>query len=298
MHPVLFELSLGGWGRFTVGTYGLFYAVGFLLALRLAVFYARRDGIEAGRIIDLGIVALLAGFIGAKLLLYAIDLRYYLSHPIEMLHSLRSAGVFYGGLGLAVAASLFYVRRHRLPLGKVADLAAPALSLGQGIGRLGCFFAGCCYGVHPWAVTFTDVRAAERPGATDGPTSDPTHHAAADFVILAITARQMRRRAFVASLLDLSPFYSVFRAVVETGGATRCGACSRRLPSTSQLISIPVAVCRSSCSSFCRGGRRGRGKKPPADDATRARDGARRVGDGSRRRRGDRLIGALTAPPT
>ena len=49
MHPVLFELSLGGWGSFTIGTYGLFYAVGFLLALRLAVFYARRDGIEAGR---------------------------------------------------------------------------------------------------------------------------------------------------------------------------------------------------------------------------------------------------------
>jgi phosphatidylglycerol:prolipoprotein diacylglycerol transferase len=249
MHPVLFELSLGGWGRFTVGTYGLFYAVGFLLALRLAVFYARRDGIEAGRIIDLGIVALLAGFIGAKLLLYAIDLRYYLSHPIEMLHSLRSAGVFYGGLGLAVAASLIYVRRHRLPLGKVADLAAPALSLGQGIGRLGCFFAGCCYGKAcdlPWAVTFSDPRAAELTGVPLGTALHPTqlYHAAADFVILAVTARQMRRRTFDGQVFwTYLLLYSVLRALVEIWrGDTVRGVFFDGSLSTSQLISIPVAV--------------------------------------------------------
>ena len=249
MHPVLFELSLGGWGRFTVGTYGLFYAVGFLLALRLAVSYARRDGIEPGRIIDLGIVALLAGFIGAKLLLYAIDIRYYLSHPVEMLRSLRSAGVFYGGLGLAVAASLLYVRRHRLPLGKVADLAAPALSLGQGIGRLGCFFAGCCYGKAcdlPWAVTFSDPRAAELTGVPLGTPLHPTqlYHAAADFAILAITARQMRRRTFDGQVFwTYLLLYSVLRALVEVwrGDSVR-GLFFGGSLSTSQLISIPVVI--------------------------------------------------------
>src|SRR5204863_252566 len=79
--------------------------------------------------LDLGIVGLLAGFVGAKLLLFALDARYYLADPMRMVQNLRSAGVYYGGLGLAVLASLWYVRRHRLPLGKVADLAAPALSL-------------------------------------------------------------------------------------------------------------------------------------------------------------------------
>jgi len=249
MHPVLFELSLGGWGSFTIGTYGLFYAVGFLLALRLAVFYARRDGIEAGRIVDLGIVALLAGFIGAKLLLYAIDIRYYLDHPMEMVRSLRSAGVFYGGLALAVAASLIYVRRHRLPLGKVADLTAPALSLGQGLGRLGCFFAGCCYGKAcdlPWAVTFTDPRAAELTGVPLGTPLHPTqlYHAAADFAILAITARQMKRRAFEGQVFwTYLLLYSILRALVEVwrGDTVRGVFFGGRL-STSQLISVPVAV--------------------------------------------------------
>src|SRR2546422_3959981 len=97
MYPVLFDLDLGRFGKFTVGTYGLFYALGFLLALRLAVALARRDGIDSARIVDLGIVALLAGFIGAKLTLYIIDARYYIAHPVEILRNLRSAGVFYGG---------------------------------------------------------------------------------------------------------------------------------------------------------------------------------------------------------
>ena len=64
MYPVLFDLHLGRLGTFTIGTYGLFYALGFLLALRLGVIYARREGIETARIVDLGIVALLAGFVG------------------------------------------------------------------------------------------------------------------------------------------------------------------------------------------------------------------------------------------
>src|SRR3989442_9961641 len=98
MYPVLFDLDLGRYGKFTIGTYGLFYALGFLLALRLAVALARRDGIDSARIVDLGIVALLAGFIGAKLTLYIIDARYYFAHPAEILRTLRSAGVFFRGL--------------------------------------------------------------------------------------------------------------------------------------------------------------------------------------------------------
>ena len=116
MYPVLFELHLGRLGTFTIGTYGLFYALGFLLALRLAVAYARRDGIETARIVDLGILTLLAGFVGAKVLLYLLDLRTYLADPMEMIRSLRSAGVFYGGFILASIVALLYVRRHRLPL--------------------------------------------------------------------------------------------------------------------------------------------------------------------------------------
>jgi len=249
MHPVLFDLDLGTWGRFTIGSYGLFYAVGFLLALRLGVAYARRDGIDAGRIVDLGIVCLLAGFVGAKLLLFVVDARYYFQNPIEIVRSLRSAGVFYGGLALATAASLWYVRRHNLPLGKVADLVAPALALGQGIGRLGCFAAGCCYGKScssPWAVNFSEPRAYELTGVPLGMPLHPTqlYHALADAVILVVSIGLMRRRRFEGQVFwTYLLLYSLLRLLVEfwRGDSSR-GVFLGGALSTSQLISVPLAA--------------------------------------------------------
>ena len=249
MHPVLFDLPLGRFGTFTVGTYGLFYALGFLLALRLAVRYARRDGIEAGRILDLGIVGLLAGFVGAKLLLYLIDAPYYFADWRRMFENLRSAGVYYGGLALAVAAGVWYVRRHRLPLGKVADLSAPALSLGQAIGRVGCFLAGCCYGRAcdlPWGVTFHDPRAAQLTGVDLDIRLHPTqlYHAAADLFTLLVTMRLMRRRRFDGQVFwTWLLLYALLRAIVEIWrGDTARGVFLDGRLSTSQLISIPVIV--------------------------------------------------------
>jgi phosphatidylglycerol:prolipoprotein diacylglycerol transferase len=249
MHPVLFELPLGRFGTFTVGTYGIFYAIGFLLALRLAVHYARKEGIDGARIVDLGILGLLAGFVGAKLLLYLIDARYYFTHPIEMLHSLRSAGVFYGGLGLAILAGVVYVRRHRMPLARTADIAAPSLALGQAIGRIGCFFAGCCYGRTcdlPWGVTFRDPRAAELTGVPLGVSLHPTqlYHAAADAFILAVTVWLMRRRRFPGQVFWVYVLlYAILRALVEVwrGDVVRGMFFDGRV-STSQLLSVPAAI--------------------------------------------------------
>jgi phosphatidylglycerol:prolipoprotein diacylglycerol transferase len=270
MYPVLFDLNLGRLGQFTIGTYGLFYAVGFLLALRLAVGYARRDGIESARVVDLGILTLLAGFIGAKVLLYLIDARFYIENPREIWTSLRSAGVFYGGFTLAVAAALLYIRRHRLPLGRVADLSAPALALGQAIGRLGCFAAGCCYGKAcdlPWAVTFTNPLAYRLTGVTLGVPLHPTqiYHALADFLILAITARLLPRRRFEGQVFWVYLLlYAVLRFVVEIfRGDEARGMFFGGALSTSQLISVPVALLAAAMlhalprRAAARGGRRG-----------------------------------------
>ncbi|HET8945341.1 MAG TPA: prolipoprotein diacylglyceryl transferase, partial [Candidatus Polarisedimenticolia bacterium] len=167
----------------------------------------------------------------------------------RMVQNLRSAGVYYGGLGLAVAAGVWYVRRHRLPLGKVADLAAPALSLGQAIGRLGCFLAGCCYGRTcdlPWGVTFHDPRAAELTGVPIGVPLHPTqlYHAAADVLTLVVAMALMRRRRFDGQVFwTWLLLYAVLRAVVEhwRGDLARGVFFSGAL-STSQIISIPIAL--------------------------------------------------------
>ena len=249
MYPVLLEVPLGRLGTFTVGTYGLFYAAGFLLALRLAVRYARRDGIEAGRIVDLGIVALVAGFVGAKLALYLIDAPYYLRHPIEIVRSLRSAGVFYGGFALATLAAVVYIRRQRLPLGRVTDLAAPSLSLGQGVGRLGCLAAGCCYGKAcdlPWGVTFHDPRAFQLTGVTLGVRLHPTqiYHALADLLVLGVTAHLMKRRRFPGQVFWVYVLmHALLRLLVEAyRGDVARGLFFGGRVSTSQIIAVPAAL--------------------------------------------------------
>ena len=249
MHPVLFDLPLGRFGTFTVGTYGLFYALGFLLALRLAMAYARREGIDAARIVDLGIVVLLAGFIGAKLLLYLLDFRFYATHPMEMVRGLRSAGVFYGGFALAGVAGLLYARRAGLPLARTADLAAPAAALGQAIGRIGCFLAGCCYGRScslPWAVTFTDPRAYDLTGVPLGTPLHPTqlYHAAADALILALTVLMMRRRRVPGQVFWTYVLaYAALRFIVEFyRGDTVRGLYLGGTLSTSQIAALPAAA--------------------------------------------------------
>ena len=121
MYPVLWDLHLGKLGQFTLGTYGLFYAVAFLVAVRVSMAYAKREGIDPTRMIDLGIWTLLSGIVGAKLLLVLVELPYYWRHKMEILYNWRSAGVFYGGFVLACAVGLWYVHRTRLPLARTAD---------------------------------------------------------------------------------------------------------------------------------------------------------------------------------
>src|SRR5512141_3419185 len=97
MHPLLFEV-----GRFPVYTYGVLLATAYLTGLWLAVRRGRERGLNGDRVMDLGIWIIASALIGAKLLLLVVDFDYYRQHPGDLLNVVRSAGVFYGGLIVAV----------------------------------------------------------------------------------------------------------------------------------------------------------------------------------------------------
>ena len=116
---------------------------------------------------DLGIYIIISALIGAKLLLLVTDFQTFRNNPAELFSLFRSGGVFYGGLILAVAVALVYIRRVGLPLWTTTDVFAPGIALGHVVGRFGCFFAGCCCGkptTLPWGITFTDPFAAANVG--------------------------------------------------------------------------------------------------------------------------------------
>src|ERR1700750_416266 len=154
MHPRLFEL-----GPITVYTYGVLLAAAYLLGLKLAMVRAKSRGLDQTRVLDLGIYIIISALVGAKLLLLVTDFRSFADNPRALLELARCGGVLSGALILAVIVALWYIRRIGLPLWTTCDVFAPGIALGHVIGRMGCFFAGCCYGKPtnvPWAITFTD----------------------------------------------------------------------------------------------------------------------------------------------
>jgi phosphatidylglycerol:prolipoprotein diacylglycerol transferase len=216
MYPEIFHLSY-------FPTYGALVAIAFLVALWIAGRLATRAGLNSDAVTNLGIYCALAAIAGAKVMMILVDLRYYMQHPGEIfsLATLRAGGVFYGGLIAALAVSWWYMRRTRLPLWKTADVFAPAIALGHGIGRLGCFSAGCCWGVRcnlPWAVTFTNPAAKDLVGVPLNVPLHPTqlYESFAEFLIFGILywrIHKMHRPGAIISLYLI--LYSTVRFIVE-----------------------------------------------------------------------------------
>ncbi len=154
-------------GPLTLYSYGLMMALGVAMGLWFLHVQGKKQGLPAGRILDAAFYILLVSIVGAKLILLFSDFGRYTGNPRELLNLARSGGVFQGGLTFGVLFALWYFRKHKLPTWKMGDLVGPALALGHGFGRIGCFLAGCCFGRAcelPWGVTFNDPRAEALTG--------------------------------------------------------------------------------------------------------------------------------------
>jgi phosphatidylglycerol:prolipoprotein diacylglycerol transferase len=122
----------------------------------------------------------------------------------------------------------------------VADVFAPYMPLGHGIGRLGCFSAGCCYGNPtnlPWAVTFTDPHTLAPPGIPLHPTQ--IYEALGNFCIFLILITLRKKQSYSGQLFFLyGALYSLLRFVNEIFRARDTKNLLFNSLSASQLISI------------------------------------------------------------
>jgi phosphatidylglycerol:prolipoprotein diacylglycerol transferase len=256
MHPVLFEWRIptlpivGAVGPVTIYTYGVLLAAAYLGGLQLAMIRGKQRGLDQTRVLDLGIYIIISALIGAKLLLLITDFRSFADNPRALLDLLRSGGVFYGGLLVAVTVALFYIRRIGLPLWTTCDVFAPGIALGHVVGRFGCFFAGCCYGrptTVPWAITFTNPYAAANVGTPLNIPLHPTqlYEAGAEALILVVLlATESRGRKFPGRTFWLYMLmYAISRYIIEIFRGDPRGTVF--MFSTSQFISvilIPLAL--------------------------------------------------------
>lgn len=292
------ETGISWLGPIEFPSYFTMVAIGFLFILWLAKRESIKSNISHRNIIDLGLFMIIFGVIGARLqhvfadgqfwnyVYWCVDPEKVVWH-ITQIECRHYKGVwdsvervcrpenkatdcllwlkfwhgglaFYGGFILASLFALWFIKKEKLPLGKVVDMAAWAIPFGLTWGRLGCFLNGCCFGTPsdlPWAVQFPKWSIAyythlERGWVTTSSSSSlPVHpaqlyEALMTFIIfILIYFWFQKRKKFDGELFIISSvLYAVVRFLIEVFRDDERGSIS--IFSTSQLISlIVILVC-------------------------------------------------------
>jgi phosphatidylglycerol:prolipoprotein diacylglycerol transferase len=216
MFPILFKI-----GPITIHTYGFMMAVGVAFGLWFLYVQAKKQGLDASKIVDAAFYTIIISLLGAKLILFFGNISYYLEYPKELFSLARSGGVFQGGLTFGIVFALLYFRKHRIPTWKVADIIVAALALGHGFGRLGCFSAGCCFGREcslPWGVTFQSEYAHDLTGIPIGTLLHPVqlYESALNFLNFLVLFLILKKKRFDGQVFSFYIInYSLIRYFVE-----------------------------------------------------------------------------------
>lgn len=232
MHNELFSI-----GPFTVYTYGLMIAIGILAAYFIAEKRGQKMGLDMSKLDTLTFWILIGGFAASKILYWLTRLPDILQDPY-ILMDIGNGWVVYGGIIGGILAGIVYCRHEGLNFWKYFDLIIPEVALAQGFGRIGCFFAGCCYGVEThgwWGITFP-----QNSMAPAGVLLVPTQLLSSvyDFLMFFILVWMSRKAKFDGELGGwYLVMYSIGRFIIEfwRGDLIRGEV---GILSTSQFISI------------------------------------------------------------
>ncbi|MFC1892172.1 prolipoprotein diacylglyceryl transferase [Thermodesulfobacteriota bacterium] len=197
MLPDLFSI-----GPVTLHTYGLFVALGCIAGILTAVHIGKSKGITAQQVMDMGFIIVLWGIIGSRLAYVFMNFSYYISHPLYIFKIWQGGLVFSGGLVAVLIALAWYIRRQDLSFWQVGDLWSPAASLGQGLGRIGCLMAGCCYGKPTnlfWGITFSNSECLAPVNISLHPTQ--IYSSLSGFIIFAVLLTIHKRKSFKGQVL-------------------------------------------------------------------------------------------------
>jgi len=141
MYPELFHI-----GSITIYSYAFCIVVGTLVASLYTKWRAKNELGVLNLSTNFFYLVFIAGFVGGKLFFYMEKPLYYLSNPKLMLSNFSGGFVFYGSFVTIIPIIIWYLRKHKIPVLPMLDILAITTLIVHSIGRLGCFFAGCCFG--------------------------------------------------------------------------------------------------------------------------------------------------------
>ncbi len=219
MLPVLIRI-----GNFQLYSYGVMLFISFVLGIMIVERRAKRFGVEPKRITDLALWVLLAVVLGSRLFYVAFHWDEFRNDLVGIIRFWGnppglSGLMFYGGFLGAFIAGLVFVWLNRLPLLKMLDAVAPALVLGEGFTRIGCFLNGCCFGkptTCPLGMVFPagSAAGAQFPNQTIHPTQ--LYSSLAGFVLFGVALLLERRKLKPGVLFGIILLlYSLFRFGID-----------------------------------------------------------------------------------
>lgn len=216
-------------------------ATGFLLGIGWTVKLAKKEGVDPQKVYDTCFWIIVSAIVGARIVYILVNLDHFINSPMDVVKLWQGGLVFYGGLIGAAAGVVVCTRKYGLDLWQFADLAAPGLALGHAVGRIGCLFAGCCWGAQtdvPWAITFHNAASLAPTGIPLHPTQ--IYSSLNEFSLFILLTLIRPWRSFRGQIfLTWLALYSIGRGVIEAfRGDTPRGMWLDGTLSTSQIISV------------------------------------------------------------
>jgi len=153
MYPELFTIP----GiNYTVSTFGVMMSLGFLVGYWITCVRMVELRLDPEPVTNILVWIMLGGVLGSKLY-YAVDVSIREGYPFAELLFARAGITWYGGLMGGALAGVIGCRVHNVSTLSFANAVAPALAVGQALGRIGCFLVGDDYGKVtsvPWGLSF------------------------------------------------------------------------------------------------------------------------------------------------
>lgn len=216
MYPTLIRI-----GSFQIYSYGLFLFLSFVIGTKLVESRAKKFGVSSESITNLAMLTLIMVIIGARLLYVIFHWHEFRNDLIGIIAFWRGGLgglMFFGGFIFAMVAGILYVRHKKMPVYKMLDAIAPALVLGEGLTRIGCFFNGCCFGKPTGSFLGVIFPRHSAAGYTFHVPVHPTqiYSSLAGFVLF-ITALILEKKHYKDGVLFgiILIFYSLFRFGID-----------------------------------------------------------------------------------
>ncbi len=234
MYPELFHFA-----HLTIYTYAFLIGLGILVAVIYTKWQAKKDFNKLVLPMDFFYLIFIMGFLGGKIFFYLENPSRYLETPSLLLDNFSGGFVFYGSFLFIIPVIIWYLKIRQISVWPMLDILAITTTIVHAIGRLGCFFGGCCYGKPTEAIT--GVVFPTTKGIAVHPTQ--LYESLGVFLIMIILLQLKKKPHFPGQIfLTYTILYAVLRQVIELYRGDPRGFIIEGYLSHSQFISMGIIL--------------------------------------------------------